>query len=95
MYMFGLYGYSLPHSATSQWNNSGSYVARADLQPGDLVLFCDPSRSNGKVTHLAIAVNSVPIILQGNQIHQAAGIYLGDDVAIGGGDAAHVYAVIG
>ena len=40
MYIFSLYGYSLPHSATSQWNSSGTYVAREDLQPGDLVLFC-------------------------------------------------------
>lgn len=57
MYIFGLYGYSLPHSATSQWNSSGYYVARADLQPGDLVLFCDPSRSNGKAcSHVGIYV---------------------------------------
>lgn len=59
MYIFGLYGYSLPHSATSQWNSSGSYVARADLQPGDLVLFCDPSRSNGKAcSHVGIYIGN-------------------------------------
>lgn len=57
MYIFGLYGYSLPHSATSQWNSSGSYVERSDLLPGDLVLFCDPSRSNGKAcSHVGIYV---------------------------------------
>lgn len=57
MYIFGLYGYSLPHSATSQWNSSGTYVSRADLQAGDLVLFCDPSRSNGKAcSHVGIYI---------------------------------------
>lgn len=57
MYIFSLYGYSLPHSATSQWNNSGTYVSRADLQAGDLVLFCDPSRSNGKAcSHVGIYI---------------------------------------
>ena len=57
MYVFSLFGYSLPHSATSQWNNSGTYVAREDLQPGDLVLFCDPSRSNGKAcSHVGIYI---------------------------------------
>lgn len=59
MYIYSLYGYSLPHSATSQWNSSGSYVARADLQAGDLVLFCDPSRSNGKAcSHVGIYIGN-------------------------------------
>lgn len=57
MYVFNQLGYSLPHSATSQWNNSGTYVERSDLQPGDLVLFCDPSRSNGKAcSHVGIYI---------------------------------------
>ena len=57
MYIYGLYGYSLPHSATSQWYNSGTTVARADLEPGDLVLFCDPSRSAGKAcSHVGIYI---------------------------------------
>ena len=57
MYIFKQYGYSLPHSATSQWNSSGTYVSRADLQAGDLVLFCDPSRSNGKAcSHVGIYI---------------------------------------
>ena len=59
MYVFSLHGYSLPHSATSQWNNSGTYVERSDLQPGDLVLFCDPSRSNGKAcSHVGIYIGN-------------------------------------
>ena len=57
MYIYSLFGYSLPHSATSQWNSTGTYVERSDLQPGDLVLFCDPSRSNGKAcSHVGIYV---------------------------------------
>lgn len=59
MYIYGLLGYSLPHSATSQWDTVGEYVERADLQPGDLVLFCDPSRSNGKAcSHVGIYIGN-------------------------------------
>jgi len=57
MYIYGLLGYSLPHSATSQWQSTGTYVEREDLQPGDLVLFCDPSLSRGKAcSHVGIYV---------------------------------------
>lgn len=57
MYIYGLLGYSLPHSATSQWQSTGTYVEREDLQPGDLVLFCDPSLSKGKAcSHVGIYV---------------------------------------
>jgi len=57
MYIFGLHGYTLPHSATSQWNSSGVYVEKSDLQPGDLVLFNDPSRNAGKAcSHVGIYV---------------------------------------
>ncbi len=59
MYVFSLFGYSLPHSATSQWNSSGTYVERSDLQPGDLVMFCDPSRSKGKAcSHVGIYIGN-------------------------------------
>lgn len=69
MYIFDQYGYNLPHSATSQWYSSlGSTVARADLQPGDLVFFCDPSRSNGKAcSHVGIYVGD------GDFIHASSG----------------------
>ena len=57
MYVLSQHGYSAPHSATSQWNSTGTYVERSDLQPGDLVLFCDPSRSNGKAcSHVGIYI---------------------------------------
>ena len=59
LYIFKQFGYSLPHSATSQWNSVGVHVERADLQPGDLVLFCDPSRSNGKAcSHVGIYIGN-------------------------------------
>ena len=47
MYLYQQYGYSLPHGATAQYNNSGSYVAKADLEPGDLVFFSQGSYSIG------------------------------------------------
>jgi cell wall-associated NlpC family hydrolase len=59
MYVFKQFGYSLPHSATSQWQSSGTYVERSDLQPGDLVMFCDPSRSGGKAcSHVGIYIGN-------------------------------------
>src|SRR5699024_9140565 len=48
MYVSGLLSYSLPHSSTSQWDSVATYVEPSELQPGDLVLFCDPSRTNIK-----------------------------------------------
>lgn len=68
MYIFKQFGYSLPHSATSQWNSAGVSVARSDLQPGDLVLFCDPARSNGKAcSHVGIYIGG------GEFIHASSG----------------------
>ena len=50
MYVFKQAGYSLPHSATSQWQSGlGARVySISELQPGDLVFFNDPSRNAGK-----------------------------------------------
>lgn len=59
VYVYKQFGYSLPHSASSQWQSSGVHVERSDLQPGDLVLFCDPSRSNGKsCSHVGIYIGN-------------------------------------
>lgn len=38
MYVYGLYGYSLPHGSTGQ-ASCGIAVDKSELQPGDLVLF--------------------------------------------------------
>lgn len=50
MYVYSQHGYSLPHSATSQWQSGlGARVySISELQPGDLVFFNDPSRNAGK-----------------------------------------------
>ena len=50
MYVYNQMGYSLPHSATSQWQSGlGTRVySISELQPGDLVFFNDPSRNAGK-----------------------------------------------
>ena len=47
MYVYSQHGYSLPHSATSQWQSGlGTRVySISELQPGDLVFFNDPSRN--------------------------------------------------
>ncbi len=68
MYIFKNFGYDLPHSASSQWHNTGEYVERSDLQPGDIVLFADPSRTNGKAcSHVGIYIGN------GEFIHASSG----------------------
>lgn len=59
MYVYRQYGYSLPHTATGQWQTAvGKKVySSSALQSGDLVFFCDPSRSNGKAcSHAGIYI---------------------------------------
>ena len=59
MYVYIQHGYSLPHSATSQWQSGlGTRVySISALQPGDLVFFNDPSRNAGKAcSHAGIYV---------------------------------------
>ncbi len=77
MYVMKQLGYSLPHSATSQWNTAGEYVERSDLQPGDLVFFCDPAVSKGKAcSHVGIYVGD------GQFIHASSGSSSGRKVRI-------------
>ena len=59
MYVYSQHGYSLPHSATSQWQSGlGTRVySISALQSGDLVFFNDPSRNAGKAcSHAGIYV---------------------------------------
>lgn len=59
MYIYKQLGYSLPHSATSQWQSGiGTRVSSiGELQSGDLVFFNDPSRNAGKAcSHAGIYV---------------------------------------
>lgn len=59
LYVFKQFGYTLSHSASAQWRNSGVYVERSDLQPGDLVLFNDPARNAGKAcSHIGIYIGN-------------------------------------
>ena len=65
MYVYKHFGYSLPHSATSQWQSGmGTRVYSAgELQPGDLVFFNDPARNAGKAcSHAGIYVGNGQII---------------------------------
>ena len=64
MYIMNQFGYSVPHSAASQWlSGQGTRVTYGELQPGDLVFFCDPSRAAGKAcSHAGIYVGNGQII---------------------------------
>ena len=69
MYVYKHFCYSLPHTATGQWQSGyGTRIYNiSELQPGDLVFFCDPSRSNGKAcSHAGIYVGN------GQHIHSSS-----------------------
>ena len=69
MYVFKQAGYSLPHSATSQWlSGMGAKIySISELQPGDLVFFNDPSRNKGKAcSHAGIYIGN------GKHIHASS-----------------------
>ena len=59
MYIYQQHGYSLPHTATGQWQSGlGTKVwSIGALQPGDLVFFNDPARNAGKAcSHAGIYI---------------------------------------
>ena len=60
MYIMKQFGYNLPHTATGQWlSGYGTKVSYSEMMPGDLVFFCDPSRSLGKAcSHVGIYVGN-------------------------------------
>ena len=60
MYIMKQFGYNHPHTATGQWlSGQGTKVSYAEMMPGDLVFFCDPSRSLGKAcSHAGIYVGN-------------------------------------
>lgn len=69
MYVYGQHGYSLPHTATGQWQSGlGTRVySISELQAGDLVFFNDPSRNAGKAcSHVGIYVGN------GKHIHSSS-----------------------
>ncbi len=65
MYVFKHFGISLSHSATAQ-SKKGTYVAKENLQPGDLVFFKDYQTMDG-IGHCGIYVGD------GNFIHASSG----------------------
>ena len=69
MYVYGQYGYALPHTATGQWQSGlGTRVySISELQPGDLVFFNDPARNAGKAcSHAGIYIGN------GQHIHASS-----------------------
>lgn len=59
LYIYKQFGYTMSHSASAQWASVGEYVARSDLQPGDLIFFADPARTNGKAcSHCGIYIGN-------------------------------------
>lgn len=65
MYVYQHFGVHLSHSATAQSKN-GSYIAKEELQPGDLVFFKDYETMNG-IGHCGIYIG------EGNFIHASSG----------------------
>lgn len=65
MYVYKNFGISLSHSATAQSKN-GTYIAKEDLQPGDLVFFKDYETMDG-IGHCGIYIGD------GNFIHASSG----------------------
>lgn len=65
MYVYKNFGYSLSHSATAQ-SKMGEYVAKENLQPGDLVFFLDYETMDG-IGHCGIYIG------EGNFIHASSG----------------------
>lgn len=59
LYLYAQFGYSLPHSATSQYRNFGTAVSKSELRPGDLVFFSDSSHAIG---HVAVYIGGGQII---------------------------------
>lgn len=65
MYVYKHFGYSLSHSASAQ-ANKGKYVAKEDLQPGDLVFFLEYPTMDG-IGHCGIYIGD------GEFIHASSG----------------------
>ena len=65
MYVYKKFGYTLSHSAIAQ-SKVGTYVAKEDLQAGDLVFFLDYETMDG-IGHCGIYIGN------GEFIHASSG----------------------
>lgn len=61
MYVYGHFGYSLPHGATSQMNY-GTPVGMSELSPGDLVFFLDYDYASSGASHVGIYIGNGQIV---------------------------------
>ena len=61
MYLYGQFGYSLPHTASGQYANCGRRVSRDSLLPGDLVFFTAPG-NGGRISHVGIYIGGGDVI---------------------------------
>lgn len=85
MYVYSQHGYSLPHSATSQWQSGlGARVySISELQPGDLVFF--KYRTSKPVSHVGIYIGS------GQFVHASTNSYAVQIDDLSSGHYANVY----
>ena len=69
MYVYKQFGYSLPHSATSQWlSGMGTKISSiSELQPGDLVFFVGTYDTPG-VSHVGLYVGNSVMLHCGDPI---------------------------
>ena len=56
MYIYRQFGYTLPHSATSQLQSCSVSVSKDELQMGDLMFFRDPSVTSKAASHVGIYI---------------------------------------
>ena len=70
MYVYKKFGYTLSHSAIVQ-SKVGTYVAKEDLQAGDLVFFHSTYNAGSYVTHVGILVSPTQMYHAGDPIGYA------------------------
>lgn len=70
-YVFEQFGINLPRTSATQFGQ-GSKVNKGEVQPGDLLFFSGRS-NNGRVGHVAIAIEADPVTGVVTFIHAATG----------------------